>query len=253
MKMKKAFSKGAETELVGLGPRKPINPYMAFMAVQRREVAKANPGMPVREVVSCVAAMWRDLPQVDKQPYISRAQVDKTRFDMEKANWMTVPPKKPMNSFLCFSSEQRAHVLKANPAIPAREIAVHLANQWKQLTEHQRQPYAERAAEEKLRFQQENTRWKQQVSTSSKRKTSTASKIKKAAKSKKIKPSKDVEQFLERLKIKDKCWAKLQTQAITDMSTLQDLTQDDLRSIGLLLGDANKICRGLKEEKRVGE
>ena len=92
-----------------------------------------------------------------------------------------------------------------------------------------------------------------------------------------MKPSKDVEQFLEKLKIKESCWPKLQTQgklldcirglsfifieytccicpfatAITDMETLQDLTQDDLKSIGLLLGDANKIVRGLKEEKRV--
>jgi len=247
------MKKGAERELVGLGPKKPINPYMAFMAVQRREVAKANPGMPVREVVSCVAAMWRDLPQSEKQPYVARAQVDKTRFEMEKANWMTQPPKKPMNSFLCFSSEQRRHVLKANPTIPAREIAVHLANQWKELSEHQRQPYVAMAGQAKMQFQQENTRWKQQVSTSSKRKTSTASKIKKAGKSKKIKPSKDVEQFLERLKIKDSCWPKLQTQAITDMDTLQDLSQDDLKSIGLLLGDANKIVRGLKEEKRIAD
>lgn len=59
----------------------------------------------------------------------------------------------------------------------------------------------------------------------------------------------DVESFLERMNMHARCWDQLKAEAITDMATLGALSQNDLRSIGVLLGDASRITRHFADSR----
>lgn len=147
-----------QEEIIG-PPKKAMNPYMVFVQEQRQTVQQEHPEMSVREVVSHVAAMWRELPQEQKQPYMDKAAIDKARFDEERAKWMDGPPKKPMNSYLIFAQEQRQNVVNANPQMSVRDVVSHTATLWRQLNDEQKAPYVARANEDKARFEEERSQW----------------------------------------------------------------------------------------------
>lgn len=58
-----------------------------FLQEQRKIVQAENSHKSVREVVSHVAAMWRELPQAERKPYEEKAQIDKARFNEECAKY----------------------------------------------------------------------------------------------------------------------------------------------------------------------
>eukprot|EP00040_Diaphanoeca_grandis_P018759 m.98701 g.98701 ORF g.98701 m.98701 type:complete len:243 (-) comp27090_c0_seq1:446-1174(-) len=57
----------------------------------------------------------------------------------------------------------------------------------------------------------------------------------------------DIELFLKKIDVYERVWPTLQQEAIMDMKTLGQLSQQDFRSIGILLGDVVRIGRGLAE------
>jgi len=61
----------------------------------------------------------------------------------------------------------------------------------------------------------------------------------------------DIELFLKKLDVYERVWPTLQQEAIMDMKTLGQLSQQDFRSIGILLGDIVRIGRGLAEREAI--
>ncbi|KAI8093822.1 high mobility group box domain-containing protein [Halteromyces radiatus] len=64
-------------------------------------------------------------------------------------------PKKNTSSYLHFSNENRPRLVKENPALPQTEIAKLLGEEWRNLTEQQKEPYRVMAEKDKARFDKE--------------------------------------------------------------------------------------------------
>lgn len=55
--------------------------------------------------------------------------------------------------------EQRKRVVAENPNMSVREIVAHTAGLWGHLNDVEKQPYVQKAAEDKAVFEQERDRW----------------------------------------------------------------------------------------------
>ncbi|KAL7754267.1 Non-histone chromosomal protein 6 [Sorochytrium milnesiophthora] len=64
-------------------------------------------------------------------------------------------PKRPSTAFFVFSADKRNEVKQANPGATVGTIAKVLGDMWKKLTEEEKKPYNERAAQDKVRYEQD--------------------------------------------------------------------------------------------------
>jgi hypothetical protein len=64
-------------------------------------------------------------------------------------------PKKPLTAFMFFNMETRPKVVEENPGIAFGEVGKKLGAMWKTLSEDDKAPYAEKAIQDKKRYEKE--------------------------------------------------------------------------------------------------
>lgn len=64
-------------------------------------------------------------------------------------------PKKPLSGFMFFSSDRRKTLKNEQPDLKITEASVIIGAEWKKLTDTDKQPYIEKAAEDKERYLKE--------------------------------------------------------------------------------------------------
>lgn len=143
-------------------PKKPLNAFMIFMRDTRAQVAQQNPALPNRDIVSMVAARWKEMPEEQKAAYVQQAEMYKLEHARKIEGWMTEAPKKPPNPYILFSQDFRPKLMQAHPELEGKDIVVELGKRWKSLTPEEKAPYVQQAAMAKDDHFDKVAKWKQQ-------------------------------------------------------------------------------------------
>jgi hypothetical protein len=72
-------------------------------------------------------------------------------------------PKKPLTSYMLYMQAQRGSVMAENPALKFGEVSKKISEDWKVLSEAQKKVYADKAAEDKKRYDAEMKHYKPPV------------------------------------------------------------------------------------------
>ena len=64
-------------------------------------------------------------------------------------------PKKPLSGFMFFSSDRRKTLKDERPELKITEASVVIGAEWKKLTDSEKEPYLDRAKEDKERYSRE--------------------------------------------------------------------------------------------------
>jgi len=74
-------------------------------------------------------------------------------------------PKRAKNPFMIYSAEKRSSFKDDNPDAKPTEIVTMLGTAWKELSDDEKEPYQEKAAKEKERYNTEMKAWKEAKSS----------------------------------------------------------------------------------------
>ena len=61
-------------------PKKPITSYFYYTNERRVILKKENPKLNTREIARLIGVEWRRMSDIQKQPYIDKAEADKKRY-----------------------------------------------------------------------------------------------------------------------------------------------------------------------------
>lgn len=74
------------------------------------------------------------------QKYEQKAEKDRLRHEKEMEEYVkTLPPKRPMSSFMLFAQEVRPELMKSNPTNKVSEIGKLIGQKWNTLSETEKQ------------------------------------------------------------------------------------------------------------------
>eukprot|EP00934_Nitzschia_sp_Nitz4_P004322 Nitzschia sp. Nitz4//scaffold96_size78090//52314//54352//NITZ4_005500-RA/size78090-snap-gene-0.71-mRNA-1//-1//CDS//3329560591//4312//frame0 len=134
-------------------------------------------------VAKIVSEEWRTMGHDERSKWEKLAQLDKERFENEKATYRgpwTVPighrkskdpsaPKRPASAFLAFSNSRRASVKKKNPDATNAEVSRALSKMWKEAPEEIRKKYTDEEAIERKEYKVRIADWRQNQEENQKR------------------------------------------------------------------------------------
>jgi hypothetical protein len=79
-----------------------------------------------------------------------------TKSHSEKNNDKETKVKRPLNSYMLFTKERRAQVVKEYPELSVTEIAKHLGTEWKEMSIEDKQPFVDEAKRLKDLYEKQN-------------------------------------------------------------------------------------------------
>jgi hypothetical protein len=154
-------------------PKKGRSAYLYFTMERRPQLKEENPDMVFGDLTRLVAEEWGDLSDAGKRKFVKLADEDMKRYKDEMADY-TPPtdeeldaelegskkkkrsgPKRPRTAYVYFTIDQRPNVQADNPELKFGEITKLLAEDWKALSESDREKYVEQAEADKLRYERE--------------------------------------------------------------------------------------------------
>lgn len=65
-------------------PKRSLTPYIFFVKDNMTKIKRDNPKMDNCDMISKISKEWNTLKPADKNPYVRRAEADKTRYMREK-------------------------------------------------------------------------------------------------------------------------------------------------------------------------
>ncbi|OWB50751.1 hypothetical protein B5S28_g3569 [[Candida] boidinii] len=69
-------------------PKRSLSAYMFFANEQRDIVRAENPGIAFGQIGKLLGERWKALDETGKAPYEAKAEADKKRYEMEKAEYL---------------------------------------------------------------------------------------------------------------------------------------------------------------------
>lgn len=152
-------------------PKKQRSAYIIFCSANRDNVKQLHPGLSNTEVTSMLGKMWKAITPDDKKHYESLAAQDKDRYNSEMSTY-TPPadlevkaprtrgakkertgPKRAQSAYMYFCADRRESVKAEGHTGSA--IMKRLGELWRELSEDEKAPYAEQAAQDKSRYESE--------------------------------------------------------------------------------------------------
>jgi len=139
-------------------PKRPLSAYFLFAGQNRVAVKTANPAFKSTQIVQELGSMWRGLKPADKAVYEAQAKTAKDEYvakygSPNKAPKEKAGPKKPLSSYMIFSSETRPSVVAANPEIKFGDVAKKLGEKWRGMGDAQKAPYKQKEEQLKADFE----------------------------------------------------------------------------------------------------
>jgi len=150
-------------------PKGAKNAYIFFCNDARAEVKKENPEMKSTEIVKKMGEMWKEISTKKKAVYQEMASDDKKRYAEEIEGYepkdgfkspkktkkeKSDAPKRARSAYIFFCTEKREEV-KKNPKISNSDILSELGKMWKASNDKKKKPFAEMAAADKKRYEEE--------------------------------------------------------------------------------------------------
>eukprot|EP00043_Microstomoeca_roanoka_P000816 m.29258 g.29258 ORF g.29258 m.29258 type:complete len:222 (-) comp10517_c0_seq1:588-1253(-) len=159
-------------------PRGALTPYMCFSKQVRPAVMQQHPNAAVTEIAKLIGAKWRMLSQDEKQPFIDMAKADRARYKAAMQNYVPTPgyeeggrrrkkakkdpnaPKKPKSAYFLYAETRRDILRGQHPDARISEIAKITGEEWRNLSDAQKQPFYQRAEALKNKYEQEVAAYK---------------------------------------------------------------------------------------------
>ncbi|CAI5793492.1 HMGB3 protein [Podarcis lilfordi] len=155
-------------------PKKPkgkMSAYAFFVQTCREEHKKKNPEVPVNfaEFSKKCSERWKTMSSKEKGKFDEMAKADKVRYDREMKDYGPAKggkkkkdpnaPKRPPSGFFLFCSEFRPKIKSTNPGISIGDVAKKLGEMWNNLSDGEKQPYNNKAAKLKEKYEKVRLRW----------------------------------------------------------------------------------------------
>lgn len=188
-------------------PKKPkgkMSAYAFFVQTCREEHKKKNPEVPVNfaEFSKKCSERWKTMSSKEKGKFDEMAKADKVRYDREMKDYGPAKggkkkkdpnaPKRPPSGFFLFCSEFRPKIKSTNPGISIGDVAKKLGEMWNNLSDGEKQPYNNKAAKLKEKYEKDVADYKSK-GVFEKAKNAAAAKAAKAAADRKKMEEMDVE------------------------------------------------------------
>lgn len=166
-------------------PKKPTTAYFHFVAERRADVQRDHPELSLMDQSRVLADLWRKLSPSERQKYDELYLRDKERYNLEMStytppSWLQAAnergskkrkdpdaPKKPLSSYFHFQAERRPVLQAENPNLKLMELSKILAEEWKALSDHEKQKYVALNKQDKERYAREMENYTPPVDTTS--------------------------------------------------------------------------------------
>ena len=147
-------------------PKKWRTSYIFFCSEHREKLKTEEPTLTTTQIVSRLAAIWRNLNNEDKQKYEKMALEDKKRYEEEIKQYNpenpetenSSSPKRPLTSYLYFCNETRDAIKKEFPVFSGKQITTELGKRWKQLSDEEKKPFVEKQKLDRERYDNEKSK-----------------------------------------------------------------------------------------------
>lgn len=176
-------------------PKKPLSPYFRFMSEMRPSVVAAHPQLRLTDVVKAIGLKWQTVDEKQKAAYQEaykreqmvylqqRAAYDAQLTDAQRGELKDLKqqladqraknadrkrvralgrPKRAMSPFLCWLSEQRTSLPRAEGET-FREWQQRSSALWQTLSETAKQPYFERSQAAFNKYSDELLLWEEKM------------------------------------------------------------------------------------------
>jgi len=181
-KCQKASSSGpislAKLKKAPGAPRRFKSAFIFFSSWKHRQIKlELNKQGPEKKsqmanVARIVSEEWKNLPLAERKVWEEKAQLDKRRYELEKAMYKgpwrvkarskkdPTAPKKPMSAYLSYANSKRLMVRSKNPTASNAEVSKKLAAMWREESQEVRQPYIEEEARLREIYKVEIEAWR---------------------------------------------------------------------------------------------
>merc|ERR1719384_1167414 len=146
----------------------------------RPGVMKDNSGATVAQIGKMLGKMWKNVSEDDRAPFEKKAAAAKAsyttkrekyeksagykRHQMKMLAWKIHETKKPfkkdenapkraLSAYMLYAASVRSKILKENPDMEVTEVMKEQSVWWKALSDKEREPWANKAAAEKKKYQ----------------------------------------------------------------------------------------------------
>ncbi|XP_036603638.1 high mobility group protein B3-like [Trichosurus vulpecula] len=148
-------------------PKGKTSAYAFFVQTYREEHKKKNPEVSVNfaEFSKKCSERWKNMSGKEKSKFDEMAKADKLRYDREMKDYGPAKggkkkkdpnaPKWPPSGFFLFCSEFRPKIKSTNPGISIGDVAKKLGEIWNNLSDGEKQPYNNKAAKLKEKYEKD--------------------------------------------------------------------------------------------------
>jgi hypothetical protein len=163
-------------------PKRNLSAYLLYQNAMRDQFKALNPGMTFGQLSKYTSAMYSELPPVEKEAWVARAEADKARYLHELGSYnpplgydqrgdAVIPPvtkgrkgkpekdvnapKRSMSAYLLYQNAMREQFKRENPGMTFGQLAKYTSHMYKNLTEEEKATWEARAQQDKARYDAE--------------------------------------------------------------------------------------------------
>ena len=165
-------------------PKRNLSAYLLYQNAMRDQFKALNPGMTFGQLAKYTSAMYSELPQTEKEAWVSRAEADKARYINELNMYVPPPgydskgdavvspvvtkggkkgkpekdanaPKRNMSAYLLYQNAMRDQFKRENPGMTFGQLAKYTSHMYKNLTTEEKATWESRAQQDKERYDAE--------------------------------------------------------------------------------------------------
>ncbi|XP_016043681.2 high mobility group protein B4 [Erinaceus europaeus] len=157
---------GKEAQL--LRPKVNVSSYIHFLLNYRNKFKEQQPNtfLGFKEFSRKCSEKWKSISKHEKAKYEALAKLDKARYQEEMMNYPgrrrrrrrkrdPLAPRRPPSSFLLFCQEHYPHLKRENPNWSVVQVAKATGKMWASTSSNEKQPYEQRAAFLRAKYQED--------------------------------------------------------------------------------------------------
>jgi len=165
-------------------PKRNMSAYLLYQNAMREQFKALNPAMTFGQLAKYTSAMYAELPPLEKETWVARAEADKARYLNELASYIPPPgydakgdasivqvitkggrrgkperdinaPKRNMSAYLLYQNAMREQFKRENPGMTFGQLAKYTSHMYKNLTPEEKATWEARAQQDKARYDAE--------------------------------------------------------------------------------------------------
>ncbi|XP_014925769.1 high mobility group protein B4 [Acinonyx jubatus] len=152
---------------IELRPKANVSSYIHFLLNYRNKFKEQQPNtyLSFKEFSRKCSEKWRSISKHEKAKYEALAKLDKARYQEEMMNYGgkkkkrrkrdPYAPRRPPSSFLLFCQDHYAQLKRENPNWSVVQVAKASGKMWSATTGAEKQPYEQRAALLRAKYQED--------------------------------------------------------------------------------------------------